>query len=64
MRDPLKKQFRDQIKEGGDLDKLIPQMVNAGFTRREIHEVIWSAHRTGPGRLRTFGEQPSQEQSQ
>jgi hypothetical protein len=57
LRDPLMAKFKEEIKDGADIDKLIPEMIRSGLTREDIKQVIRnSAETPRPHRLKKFGD--------
>ena len=58
LRDPLIRKFRQQIKDGANVDDLVPQMLRAGLSRQDIRFVIRTASDIPrPHRLKSFGKE-------
>ena len=56
LRDPLMKKFRQEIKDGANVDKIIPQMIAAGLSRKDIKFVIKTGGDTPlPHKMKHFG---------
>lgn len=63
LHDPLMKKFKQEIKNGADVDQTIHRMISAGFTRKDIIYAIKSASVQLPHRLKQFSndEEASQQ---
>ncbi len=57
LHEPLYKKFSMLLKEpGADQAAIVSRMRTSGFTPHEIASMIKYSHRTGPGRLKKFGD--------
>lgn len=56
MREPLIQKYREAIKNGGDAEKLIPEMIAGGLSKADIKYVIKSSGEVPkPAKLKKFG---------
>jgi hypothetical protein len=62
LHDPLVQRFREQIQKGADIDKLVPEMLKSGLSRRDVKYIIESAA-PHPHRLKKFGTDAPSESS-
>ena len=57
LRDPLIRKFRQEVRDGGDVDKLVQEMLNAGLSPKDIKFVIRTSGETPrPHKLKSFGK--------
>jgi hypothetical protein len=57
MREPLIEKYREAIKNGGNVDELVPEMVKGGLSKADIRYVIKSSGDVPkPSKLKSFGK--------